>query len=98
MGAQHDFAFVFPTSALKCSIEDLGVLMEEDDVLKDDLGYEINEVGETVEISFSFYSSYAHLNEVEARMKELFKKILTPGTTVINNYEVVSTESETFVV
>ena len=98
MGAQHDFAFVFPTSALKCSIEDLGVLMEEDDVLKDDLGYEINEVAETVEVSFSFYSSYGHMNEVEVRMKDILKKVLESSTEVYNNYEVVSTETETFTI
>lgn len=98
MGAQHNFAYIVPTDSIRTSIDEVEAMMNDDEVLGDDLNFEINEAGETVEISFSFYSSYAHLNEVEARMKELFKKILNPGTNVINNYEVVSTESETFVV
>ena len=98
MGAQHDFTFVIPTQALKVSVGELEALMEEDEVLKDDLGYEIIGTPEGIEVSFSFYSSYSHLNEVEQRMKDLLKKVVEPGTEIQNNYEVTSIETETFVI
>lgn len=98
MGAQHDFTFVFPSNVLTSSIEELEDLMGADEVLSDDLGYKVIENGDIVEISFSFYSSYSHLNEVEQRMKDVLKKVLPPGTEVQNNYEVTSTETETFVI
>lgn len=98
MGAQHDFTFVIPANSLKVSVDDLEDLMEEDEVLKDDLGYEVIAGTEFIEVSFSFYSSYAHLNEVERRMKDILKKVVEPGTEIQNNYEVTSIETETFVI
>lgn len=98
MGAQHDFAYIVPTDSIRTSIDEVEALMNDDEVLGDDLNFEINEAGETVEISFSFYSSYAHLNEVERRMKDLLKKVVEPGTEIQNNYEVTSIETETFVI
>lgn len=98
MGAQHDFGYSFSSNDLIVPMTVDEISDRIDDLANDPSDFSIDNTSGQISITFSFYSSYTHLNEFMENVSNLLKTILKPKSHVSVYYEEVTLEDNSFTV